>query len=64
MAKKKDPSVTFLNRFGYNVIKLPRAGIEPLELTQPSTDPCDVHEATIAGQGDTFALVEIAGELG
>jgi len=32
MAKKKDPSVTFLNRFGYNVVKLPRAGIEPLDL--------------------------------
>jgi hypothetical protein len=32
MAKKKDPSVTFLNRFGYNVVKLPRVGIEPLDL--------------------------------
>lgn len=32
MPKKKDPSVTFLNRFGYNVIKLPRVGIEPLDL--------------------------------
>lgn len=32
MPKKKDPSVTFLNRFGYNVIKLPRAGIEPLDI--------------------------------
>ena len=28
--KKKDPSITFLNRFGYNVIRLPRTGIEPL----------------------------------
>ena len=26
----KDPSLTFLNRFGYNVVRLPRAGIEPM----------------------------------
>ena len=32
MAKKKDPSVTYLNRFGYNVIKLPRVGIEPMDI--------------------------------
>jgi hypothetical protein len=32
MPKKKDPSVTFLNRFGYNVVKLPRVGIEPLDV--------------------------------
>lgn len=32
MAKKKDPSVTYLNRFGYNVIRLPRVGIEPLDV--------------------------------
>ena len=32
MAKKKDPSVTYLNRFGYNVIKLPRVGIEPMDV--------------------------------
>jgi len=32
MPKKKDPSVTFLNKFGYNVVKLPRAGIEPLDV--------------------------------
>jgi hypothetical protein len=32
MPKKKDPSVTFLNRFGYNVVKLPRAGIEPMDI--------------------------------
>jgi hypothetical protein len=32
MAKKKDPSVTFLNRFGYNVVKLPRVGIEPMDV--------------------------------
>ena len=32
MPKKKDPSVTFLNRFGYNVVKLPRAGIEPMDV--------------------------------
>jgi hypothetical protein len=32
MAKKKDPSVTFLNKFGYNVVKLPRVGIEPLDV--------------------------------
>jgi hypothetical protein len=31
-AKKKDPSITFLNKFGYNVIKLPRTGIEPLDV--------------------------------
>jgi hypothetical protein len=28
----KDPSLTFLNQFGYNVIKLPRVGIEPLHV--------------------------------
>ena len=28
--KQKDPSITFLNKFGYNVIRLPRTGIEPL----------------------------------
>ena len=32
MAKKKDPSITFLNKFGYNVVKLPRVGIEPMDL--------------------------------
>ncbi len=32
MAKKKDPSVTYLNRFGYNVVKLPRVGIEPMDV--------------------------------
>ena len=30
--KKKDPSITFLNKFGYNVIKLPRTGIEPMDV--------------------------------
>lgn len=28
----KDPSITFLNQFGYNVVKLPRAGIDPLDV--------------------------------
>jgi hypothetical protein len=32
VAKKKDPSITFLNNWGYNVVKLPRAGIEPLDV--------------------------------
>lgn len=32
LPKKKDPSITFLNRFGYNVIRLPRTGIEPLDV--------------------------------
>ena len=32
MPKKKDPSITFLNKFGYNVVKLPSAGIEPLDV--------------------------------
>jgi hypothetical protein len=31
LPKKKDPSITFLNKFGYNVIKLPRTGIEPMD---------------------------------
>ena len=30
--KKKDPSISFLNKWGYNVVKLPSAGIEPLDL--------------------------------
>lgn len=37
MAKKKDPSVTFLNKFGYNVIKLPRVGIEPMDVIGSDT---------------------------
>ena len=32
MALCKDPSITFLNKFGYNVIKLPRVGIEPMDI--------------------------------
>jgi len=32
MAKKKDPSITFLNKFGYNVIRLPRVGIDPMDI--------------------------------
>jgi hypothetical protein len=28
----KDPSITFLNQFGYNVVKLPRTGIEPMDI--------------------------------
>jgi hypothetical protein len=32
LSKKKDPSITFLNKFGYNVVKLPRTGIEPLDV--------------------------------
>ena len=32
VAKKKDPSVTYLNKLGYNVVKLPRTGIEPLDV--------------------------------
>ena len=37
MAKKKDPSVTFLNKFGYNVVKLPRVGIEPMDVVGRDT---------------------------
>lgn len=32
MAWCEDKAITFLNKFGYNVIKLPRAGIEPLNV--------------------------------
>ncbi len=32
MAKKTDPSITYLNKFGYNVVKLPRVGIEPMDV--------------------------------
>src|SRR5271154_6857702 len=32
LPKKKDPSITFLNKYGYNVIKMPRTGIEPLQI--------------------------------
>ena len=28
----EDKAITYLNKFGYNVIKLPRAGIEPLDV--------------------------------
>jgi len=32
VAKKRDPSVTYLNKLGYNVVKLPRTGIEPMDV--------------------------------
>jgi hypothetical protein len=32
MAICKDPALTFLNGLGYNVIKLPRVGVEPLDI--------------------------------
>ena len=32
MARCKDPSLTHLNNKGYNVVRLPRAGIEPLDV--------------------------------
>jgi hypothetical protein len=32
MKQSKDPSVTYLNSFGYNVVKLPRVGIEPMDV--------------------------------
>jgi hypothetical protein len=30
--KKRDPSVTYLNKLGYNVVRLPRTGIEPMDV--------------------------------
>ena len=32
MARCKDPALTYLNQQGYNVVKLPRAGIRPLDV--------------------------------
>lgn len=32
LSKKKDPSLTYLNSLGYNVVRLPRTGIEPLDV--------------------------------
>jgi len=32
MAVCKDPSLTYLNGLGYNVVRLPRVGIEPLDI--------------------------------
>lgn len=32
MAICKDPALTFLNGLGYNVVRLPRAGVEPLDI--------------------------------
>jgi hypothetical protein len=32
MAGCKDPSLTFLNSAGYNVMRLPRAGVDPLDI--------------------------------
>jgi hypothetical protein len=32
MAKNTDQSITYLNALGYNVVKVPRAGIEPLDV--------------------------------
>src|ERR1700735_4754601 len=30
--KQKDPSITFLNKYGYNVVKLPSTDIEPMDV--------------------------------
>lgn len=66
MAKKKDPSITFLNKFGYNVIKLPRIGIEPMDIvgkdktTQwlgPISSVWSTTAATPAAVTNTAALV-------
>jgi hypothetical protein len=32
MGSCKDPALSYLNQYGYNVVKLPRAGIEPLDV--------------------------------
>jgi hypothetical protein len=32
MAFCKDPSLTYLNRYGYNVVRLPRQGLDPLDV--------------------------------
>src|SRR5579875_3405935 len=32
LPKKKDPALTYLNKLGYNVVRMPRAGIDPLQL--------------------------------
>ena len=32
MAMCKDPALTFLNGLGYNVVRLPRVGVEPLDI--------------------------------
>jgi hypothetical protein len=32
MAKKIDPNITFLDKFGDNVVKLPRVGIGPIDV--------------------------------
>src|ERR1700755_489460 len=53
----KDPSLTFLNQFGYNVIRLPRTGIEPLhglgrdETTQLLGPLSSVWQSTVAVPG-------------
>ena len=39
MAKVKDPSITYLNSLGYNVVKLPRAGIEPMDVDVAQSVP-------------------------
>ena len=35
--KKTDPSITYLNSYGYNVVKMPRAGIEVMDLVGRDT---------------------------
>jgi hypothetical protein len=35
--KPKDPSITFLNKYGYNVVKLPSTGIEPMDVVGRDT---------------------------
>jgi hypothetical protein len=37
MAICKDPALTFLNGLGYNVVRLPRAGVEPLDILGKDT---------------------------
>jgi hypothetical protein len=32
MALCKDPSLTYLNKYGYNVVRLPRQGLDPMDL--------------------------------
>ena len=42
----KDPSLTYLNRYGYNVVTLPRTGLDPL------LSPCNLERGR--GQGKSF----------
>jgi len=50
----KDPALTYLNRFGYNVVRLPKAELRPLELLGR-------HNGTVERLGRLEQLISVSG---